>query len=190
MCDRSQLVPSTRERLSSNQLEMTSQKRLHAILTMLSVMSLLVGSGACAKDRSIVAGTTDTQNNVSDSSKGTKMKIKIGTKVFDATLFDNPTADAFKTMLPLTVEMGEFNGNEKDHKFSKNFPTDESNPKTISSGDLMIWGSNTLVLFYKSFPTSYSYTKLGKIDDTSGLEAAVGKGDVTVTFDLDRSPRE
>jgi len=64
-----------------------------------------------------------------------------------------------------------------------NLPTNASNLRTIQAGDLMIYGSNTLVLFYKTFATSYSYTKLGRINDTEGLATTVGSENVTVTYE-------
>jgi hypothetical protein len=160
----------------------------YLVVIMLSVASLFGSSVGCNKDHSAIVGNTNTRNqesNNTDNTKGTEMKIKIGSNVFNATLFDNATATAFRAMLPLTLEMDELNGNEKKYDFSNALPTNSSNPKKINNGDLMLWGSNTLVLFYKTFPTPYSYTKLGRIYDPSRLEAAVGSGSVTVTFELD-----
>ena len=123
------------------------------------------------------AGTTT-------NSASNQMRIKIGSRTFNATLDENATTTAFKAMLPMTVEMTELNGNEKLYRLPVKLPTKASNPTTIKNGDLMIYGANTLVLFYKSFPTSYSYTRLGQIDDPAGLAHAVGAGSVVATYEL------
>jgi hypothetical protein len=158
-------------------------KRLNATQATLSVILLAMCSVGCDQNRpSAKPGPQAT--HVVAGEGATKMMITIGTKVFAASLIDNATAEAFKAMLPLTLDMDELNGNEKKYDFSKDLPTDAAIPKSIESGDLMIWQRNTLVLFYKSFPTSYNYTQLGKIDDPSGLEAAVGKGSIKVKFEL------
>ena len=94
-----------------------------------------------------------------------------------------PQHVAFRALLPMMISMTELNGNEKYFRLSDNLPVNASIPGTIQIGDLMIYGSRTLVLFYKSFPTSYEYTRLGRINDTKGLAAAVGSGSVKVTIE-------
>lgn len=121
--------------------------------------------------------------NKQDSKKMEKIKLTINTQHFTATLLDNKAANAFKEILPLTIKMTELNGNEKYGDLKKPLPTTPAYPKTIVNGELMLYGSATLVLFYKSFPTTYSYTKLGQVDDVSGLASALGAHDVTVTFE-------
>jgi hypothetical protein len=89
-------------------------KRTSLLLTlvMLSVVVPAAGSLGCGQARSI-AGTNAEAGNVADSATTTRMKITVGSKVFNATLFDNRTATAFKAMLPLKLDMEELNGNEK-----------------------------------------------------------------------------
>jgi hypothetical protein len=122
------------------------------------------------------------KSNTGDNLLLNTMKITIGSKTFKATLNDSEAAKAFRAMLPLTLNLDDFNGNEKKYDFPKSFPTNSVNPRKINAGDLMIWSGNTFVLFYKTFPTPYSYTKLGQVDDPSGLAAALGGGSITITF--------
>ena len=138
----------------------------------------------------VLAANSDAMGASGDTAATTnKVKITIGSTSFTATLNDNPTAIAFKAMLPLTLEMAELNGNEKHGDLRRKLPQNDAAPGTIRAGDLMLWQSETLVLFYKTFRSSYSYTKIGRIDDASALAAAVGSGGIKAKFELERNGR-
>lgn len=79
--------------------------------------------------------------------------------------------------------MTELNGSEKYFDLAVSLPANASRPSSIQTGNLMLYGSRTLVLFYKTFSTTYSYTNLGRVDDTTGLAAALGTGNVTIAIE-------
>lgn len=160
----------------------------YSLLIILAVFTLFTSFTSCKKDGRDVPSNSSAGNNnsnINSNPEGSKMKIIIGTRTFQATLYDNATAASFKALLPITVNMVELNGNEKYVDLSRNLPANAANPGNIQNGDLMLYGSKTLVLFYKAFATSYSYTKLGRIQDTAGLATALGSGNITVTFELE-----
>jgi hypothetical protein len=126
---------------------------------------------------------TTTPAITNDNMNPTKIKLTINKRIFTATLVNNKTAIGFKSKLPLSIKMVELNGNEKYGELSNPLPTESVNPERIQVGDLMLYGNQTLVLFYKSFNTSYQYTKIGKIDDTKHLYEALGDGNATITIE-------
>ena len=78
--------------------------------------------------------------------------------------------------------MGDLNGNEKHVDLPRALPTNASRPGTIRNGDLMLYGTDTLVVFYLTFNSSYSYTRLGRVDDPNNLAEVLGHGSVRIEF--------
>lgn len=111
-----------------------------------------------------------------------KMKLTVNNNKFIAKLYDNDAAKAFIELVPLTITMSDML-HEKYYYLDKSLPTDTYRPGTIEKGDIMLWGENCLVLFYEIFSSTYSYTRIGKIADTSGLLDAVGQGSIDVAFE-------
>ena len=107
--------------------------------------------------------------------------VSVGGKSFTAKIEDSETGRAFMEKLPLTLSMTELNGNEK-YCYGVTLPTASKYYSNIDEGDLMLYGSNCIVLFYGS-AGGYSYTRIGKLTATDGLAAAVGSGTASVTFD-------
>lgn len=177
---------------------MTNMKKIHfsrrtaGIRNSFSVLALLFCMASC--DVEGTAGHSGADAPHSDMDAGPHpqnnkpmnnvIKITVGSSTFTATLSDNAAAAAFQALLPLTLKMEDVNGNEKFYRLSRPLPVAAANPGIVHEGDLMLWGAGGLVLFYKTFSTSYNYTRLGRIDNAAGLAGALGSGDVEVTFEL------
>ena len=110
------------------------------------------------------------------------MLITVKNTTFEVALENNPSAQALVKLLPLSTTMKDLNRNEKFYYLSSSLPANAQSVGNISVGDIMLYGDNCLVIFYESFATSYRYTKLGKINNISGLKQALGSGDIAVSF--------
>lgn len=130
--------------------------------------------------------TPQAEESIIQSEENTMKKItlQIGGSVFTATLENNDAADTLADMLntaPITISMNDYSGFEKVGSLGTNLPTSNSQT-TTHAGDIVLYNGNQIVIFYGS--NSWSYTRLGSIDDLSGWEDALGGGDITVTFSL------
>ena len=113
-----------------------------------------------------------------------KPVITIGGKKFNAELNNSKTAKAFMKHLPATYTMKKLNGNEIYKYVNYDLPQNAKKVKKVHKGDIMLYGSDCIVIFYKTFKTSYSYTKIGKITNPGKLNKAIKKKKVKVMFKL------
>ncbi|AEA68864.1 cyclophilin-like fold protein [Pseudomonas brassicacearum subsp. neoaurantiaca] len=133
----------------------------------------------------LVLGSYSTMNEAASASsltENTGMWMTVGEQRFAITLADNAAARALVALLPLTLDMSDLNRNEKYATLPRALPTQASKPGTIHSGDLMLYGPDTLVVFYTNFVSTYAYTRLGRVDDPARLAQALGRRGVQVMF--------
>ena len=142
----------------------------------LLIICVLIISGCDSKQ----IENNKTYEKINDSNEVIKeVKIMINDNLYTINLEDNETTRVFVNLLPLEMEMKELNGNEKYIYLDKTLPTNTFNPQHINRGDVMLYGNNCLVIFYESFDTSYSYTKIGHIDNLTNL----GNGSIKVKIE-------
>ena len=110
------------------------------------------------------------------------MNILVGSIMLAVALENNPTAAAISEKLPLTVEMAELNGNEKYVYLPFSLPSAPEPVGIIKAGDVMLFGDDCLVIFYQNFKTSYTYTRIGRIEKAESLFEILKRGKVSVTF--------
>ena len=150
------------------------------LVVTLIVINLKDGNNDTNQDSGI-----NTSEEINGDDLSMKINLTINGNSFTATLEDNETTRELLNRLPIEVSMSELNGNEKYYYFDESLPTNSYRPGSISTGDIMLYGSDCLVIFYEDFDTPYSYTRLGKIDNVDNLKNALGKGNVNVTISID-----
>lgn len=113
-----------------------------------------------------------------------RISVAVGGSTFTAVLEENEAADALRQLLekePVVLEMRDYAGFEKVGPLGRSLPAQDQQT-TTQAGDIVLYQGNQIVMFYGS--NAWSYTRLGRIEDLTGWEAALGSGDVTVRFSL------
>ena len=139
-------------------------------------------SDSRTENEQIVGGTSSEDNRedeITNNFTG-KLNISINGTDYAVTVEDNETVREFVKRLPPEITMEELNGNEKYYYLDSSLPSNPAKIGRINAGDLMLYGSNCLVLFYDSFDSSYSYTRIGHIDNPYSLKQIVGTGNIKV----------
>lgn len=155
---------------------------LSFIIIFIVILALLINKNDYPKDNETIENSEmilklESENNMS---RDANVVININNKSYKVNLEENNTVDEFIKMLPKEFNMKELNGNEKYVNIDKNLPTETYYPKHIEAGDIMLFGDNCVVVFYKSFDTTFGYTKIGHVDNIEDL----GKEDIVIKFDV------
>lgn len=145
-------------------------------------MKLRISTLMFAIAPSFAAAATPADGGCAVAAREQRVWMVVGERRFVVELADTRAARAFTALLPLALEMPDLNGNEKQVKLPRPLPTDTVRPGTIRNGDLMLWGADTLVVFYLPFESPYSYTRLGRVVDAAELPRVLGPGAVRITF--------
>ena len=145
-------------------------KKLAALLC--ALMLCLAGLAASAENTTVQEGDND-------------MQMMIGETPVTVAWEDNASVEALRALAAegLTIEMSMYGGFEQVGSIGQSLPRDDRQT-TTTSGDIVLYSGNQLVVFYGS--NSWAYTRLGHITDQTPeqMKVLLGSGDVTITLSI------
>ena len=169
-------------------------KRTLIFLISLIIISTLVACGKSTNSSTpsntdepsttITTPSDDNQTTKEDETANMKLTLKIDGKEVDVIWADNDSVKALKNLAKdgLTINMSKYGGFEQVGSIGSTLPSSDTRI-TTSPGDIVLYSSNQIVIFYDS--NTWSYTKLGHINlSKSELTDLLGDEDVVVTIDL------
>ena len=165
------------------------------IVVLFGISVLLAGCGnqepvqSDKPEQELSVSSQEAENTESESSEEEnsemKMNVNVNGQDFTATLENNSAVAALVQMMEngsITLQLDDYAGFEKVGPLGQSLPASDSQT-TTQAGDIVLYQGNQIVMFYGS--NSWSYTKLGRIDDLTDWEEALGSGDVTVTLSME-----
>lgn len=188
--------------------EKQNMKRLLSVIIMLAMIAALPGCAggrgqdsppypeaeitakaagtASADDTVLPSEPANTEGSVKEAVKEKMLVMMIGDAAVEVEWENNDSAEALKALCengPLVIGMSMYGGFEQVGPIGTRLPSNDVQTKT-SAGDIVLYSSDRLVVFYGS--NSWSYTRLGHIADrdAAGMEALLGHGGVTITLSL------
>lgn len=171
-------------------------KRFIILITTLFLMCTLVSCGRSTSNQATEPSQPTTQEPDATSDDTTiqpkeddelmnkTLSLKIGNTEVDVNWLDNDSVTALKKLAKdgLTIEMHMYGGFEQVGSLGTSIKSSDTRI-TTSPGDIVLYSSNQIVIFYDS--NTWAYTKLGHINlSKSELTDLLGDGDVTITITL------
>lgn len=133
-------------------------------------------------ETNIQQANTSKDGTPKKETKEMNMKLLIRGKGFNVELEDQDSAHQLIDRLPIQLTLHDLHQNEKYVYLDESLPSSPKAVGYIQAGDVMLFGSDCLVIFYESFSTSYTYTRIGTITDITGLKEILGIGSVVISF--------
>jgi hypothetical protein len=114
------------------------------------------------------------------------MIMTIGDTKVNVDWEDNQAVEALRDMArdgDVIIQMSMYGGFEQVGSIGQSLPRNDKQT-TTSSGDIVLYSGNQMVVFYGS--NSWSYTRLGHISDQdeAGMTELLSNGDVTITISM------
>ena len=158
---------------------------LKITVTLGMVLALTACGGNADTNTSDNIAETKTENDEEIGEQtDMKMNVQVGDYTFTATLENNTAVDELVEMMKegsVTINMRDYSGFEKVGSLGRSLTANDEQT-TTAAGDIVLYNGNNIVMFYGS--NSWSYTRIGKIDDLTDWKKALGSGSITAIFTL------